>query len=332
MYTLYGKEIDLSILKDGYDIDVRVARHNKARSLIETGSIEILRACPVCFSTDVKELQKVFSYLYKQCICCGSVFLSDVPSEKAMEVLHSSNEYSEDYKKLLSRKEVGKRIRTIGIPKADFIMKNVNVNKKTVLDIGCGLCEVGIVLKNCGAKYIGLETNSTVATFMKDNYNLDIRTSYYSSENSLSEKIDLILMFNILEHIPNPSGMLSSFSSMQKLGDHIVCEVPRVPSISLYTDILFPELVHRFLHPPYHVVLYSDLGLDMLFSRYGYVPVAKWMYGLDFIQLYKVLEKKLEGFKNSLLATELYKNHEAIQKVFDEKNLGDYLLGIYVKE
>jgi len=104
----------------------------------------------------------------------------------------------------------------------DFVSKNTKLEKKQVLDIGCGGGILSESMDNIGAFVTGIDMASDVIDIAKlhqkesgTNVNYqNISTEELASTNQ--SFYDVITCMEMLEHVPNPNDIISSCSSLLK--------------------------------------------------------------------------------------------------------------------
>jgi len=104
----------------------------------------------------------------------------------------------------------------------DFVSKNTKLEKKQVLDIGCGGGILSESMDNIGAFVTGIDMASDVIDIAKlhqkesgTNVNYqNISTEEIASTNQ--SFYDVITCMEMLEHVPSPDDIISSCSSLLK--------------------------------------------------------------------------------------------------------------------
>lgn len=174
--------------------------------------------CNLCGENDYKTF-KVFSYNYKlvKCNNCGLVYLNPRPKEEEM-----SEEYNENYHidKILQslpsgKKEINDKINK-NLGRINEINKlKENINNRKILDIGCGAGFFLAGMKRSGWKVRGIEISDWAKNYAEEVLKLEVE---YSSieEADYKEKFDVITMFHVLEHLPDPSDSLLKISKFLK--------------------------------------------------------------------------------------------------------------------
>jgi len=128
--------------------------------------------------------------------------------------------------------------------------------KGEVLDIGCGIGELGRYLTSTGnLGYVGLDTSGKVHIHGSV-YQLPIR----------SDSFDTVVLSEILEHLENPKEALSEAVRISKR--RVVISVPNPWSLNQLTSVFFRK--HNLLEPN-HINLFGDNEICRLALRCGLV-------------------------------------------------------------
>jgi SAM-dependent methyltransferase len=155
-----------------------------------------------------------------------------------------------------------------GINYAKLVCKYANHGK--VLGVGCA---AGFILKGfeqSGWDCYGIEPNETMATYGRDNLNLNIISGDLETFKSI-EKFDLIIMIQVIGHLYDVDKALLKVNDLLKEGGTVIVE-------SWDMNSTFAKIIGKHWHeysPPSVVNWFSDDTLTHLFKYYGFSLVAK---------------------------------------------------------
>ncbi len=199
----------------------------------------------------------------KVCECngCGLVYLSSFEHVQANLYEDSGMHGAEplDIKKWLSTTEQDDERR--------FLYLKSFLATKSVLDFGCGAGGFLIKAMRVASKAYGIELEKRLQEHFRTT-NLSV---YENIDKVLNKrealKFDVITMFHVLEHLPDPKNMLISLSSLLCEGGEIIVEVPNADEalITLYE-------CEPFLHFTYwscHLFLFTVKTLGLLAKQVG---------------------------------------------------------------
>ncbi len=124
-------------------------------------------------------------------------------------------------------------------------LNNNNLKNMDILDLGCGGGLVCESLSRLGAKVTGIdfaEKNIEVAKIHAVKNNLNINYIHADIENlDLKKKFDLIIMFEVLEHLNNWKNLLIDIKKYLKKNGLIIISTINRNLISKYSAIYIAE-------------------------------------------------------------------------------------------
>jgi len=123
-----------------------------------------------------------------------------------------------------------------------YQFEDVTINKD-VLDLGCG--NGGFIRHAIAKSACGIEIDQKAIT-----YCIAHNTPVYGSLDEVGT-FDVITMFHVIEHIPDPIGLLKELSSHLNNGGNIILETPNSDDalLTLYKCSEFSEFTYWSEHP-----------------------------------------------------------------------------------
>lgn len=168
--------------------------------------------------------------------------------------------------------------------KYDFIAENIK--NKEVLDIGCVES-----MNNFSAQYMKNTQHYKLKQYTKKLIGIDLEEKGVKALNdlgcecycSLAEdayklnlgKFDIILLGDIIEHIPNPNFFLLSLRKLLKPNGEIICTTPNALSYEYQLKLFF----HRPFTRHQHTAWYCRVTLGNLMKYSGFNE-SKFNYGV----------------------------------------------------
>ena len=290
------------------------------------------KSCTVCNYEDSKEFCNIGGYIWEICNGCSSLYVSNPPDTKDIELLYSSGDHVDMTNSIFNRDSEIYRIEEIMRPKYEFAKSFISTDKNSWLDVGCGPGEFLSIVKSDGWDVLGIDADLHNNKLAHENFDVTVLTDYFSS--STLERIDsrygVISLLNILEHVYAPQEMLSMVSLLQSKGDNLIIEVPHFPCISAYIGMLFPDLIYRVITAPMHLHLFSIVGLVRMLEMINYRVRARWLFGNDFVDMLEVLgevasnDYEVPDFINNRIIND-------VQRVLDENLIGDCMFVVAEK-
>ena len=138
------------------------------------------------------------------------------------------------------------------------------------LDIGCGSGVSLLEAENLGAKAFGLEADPNVKIIGKT-LNLNIFQGSLEDSPFKDMKFDLIIMNQVIEHIPEPDILLKKLSTNLNQNGLIIISFPNVNS---FWKFLFKEKWINW-HVPYHLHHFKGKNFERLLNKCGFQTIKK---------------------------------------------------------
>lgn len=238
-------------------------------------------SCIICGSIDHEFLyQALPDYLlsnysikisYVQCKNCGLIFqYPPLPFSKVQEY------YPENYESFITKIDIDKMST---IQKASIyygLYKRIRIIRKfkksgSILDVGCS---TGLFLKtlqdtgkwNC----TGIEPNEYAAAIALS-YDLNVLQGTLENLDMSKNQFDVITLWDVLEHIPNPNQDLERIYRIIKDDGILVVRVPNIDSIDAR---LFGAYWAGF-DPPRHYFAFSEQTLRRLLHKNNFEVIYR---------------------------------------------------------
>ncbi len=188
------------------------------------------------------------------------------------------------------------------------------VPKKTkVLDIGCSSGNFGaelIAQKGCTVDGIDIDAKDArlAKAKLRNAWHIDIETA---SLDFTSEKYDVVLMMDVIEHLKNPPETLKKISSLLRPKGFLIFSVPNMAHISVRLDLLKGNFNYNQtgLLDNTHLHFYTEETLKRVLALGGYSLEEMTSTSVSYPK--QIIEKKLKEvglqysseFKNDLEKT-----------------------------
>jgi 2-polyprenyl-3-methyl-5-hydroxy-6-metoxy-1,4-benzoquinol methylase len=249
------------------------------------------KKCPNCFSNSYeiiykssypvniskKELKQLYcssseSRLNEQlvsCSKCNLIYINPTVNKKIIlnsyinakdTTFISQNKYrvltfERNFKKILNLLSLGSR-------------KNLKV-----LDVGCAGGAFLIAAKKLGFSAVGIEPSKWLASFAKKTYKLNIKPGTLSSVPIKKNSIDILTMWDVLEHLVDPDNEVKRISYILKKSGILVINYPNYSS---FARLLLQKKWPFFLSV--HLTYFTPKTLEDFFKRRGFVKQFEYPY------------------------------------------------------
>ena len=281
---------------------------------------------------------------YIICKTCGhfnGIFDDTKQLSKKFYQTSEQEKYSKIYVEK-EKKDYNKRIKNIYLPKAKFLIENLNKiekNKNRILkdfnyiDIGCGSGYFVSSLKKLKVKNIkGFDPSLSMVNygnlinkFKFLNFKSHDKTKQVISAINKNKKV-CVSMIGSLEHIYNQNEILREIKKKRNI-KYLYIVVPCF-SPSSFIEIIFNKNFQRLLAPQ-HTHLYTDKSLKYLEKMFGFKIISEWWFGADIVDLYRnflINIKKKSNRNNNDGTVNLFNKMfldalDDLQLIFDKKKL-----------
>lgn len=278
--------------------------------------------CKNCKSKLLKQNDfKSFSVFYKICRVCNHLN----GSKNETQSFFNSNYVVNSNLTKFYKKDFEARIKKIYLPKVEFLINNLKLDKKKldVLDIGCGTGLFNSALSQLKIKSRGLDVSKELIQMGKTK--LGIKNIFHKTEKEILNEIEnttsnCISMINVIEHVLEPSYFFDSINSNANL-KYIFINVPLFGFSSIMQSF-FPNVFPRQLGG-LHTHLYTEKSLGFLYKKFKLKPVANWWFGQDSVDLKRSIINQSSfqsssSFYNNYLSNIVDSIEENLQNLIDK--------------
>ena len=235
--------------------------------------------CPVCEKADgVLSLCEVNDYVVYQCKNCGADHVFPMPDNNALKNYYDRKDWFEGG-------EVGgysnydeQTTWSLDVFKP-LLDQFAGQQGLSILDIGCGYGSHLALASEQGWKCFGVEMSDHARQITKQR--LGGRAYIVESvEDIIPHEFDLVLMLDVIEHLPSPYPLFYSLFSKGAITEKtkLVITTPNAGSDEARKN----PAEWSYRHPPSHLVYYSDLSLRFLLEKLHFDDVSvHGMYPID---------------------------------------------------
>lgn len=229
----------------------------------------IARACPLCGQSghrlifaarDLNSRMSDDEFRVVRCRC-GMAYLNPIPADPGR---HYPDSY-EAHRTLgdgTARRSGSRRFRSLE-----------GLAPGAMLDVGCGSGYDLLALRDRGWSVAGVEMNPRAAENARAQ-GLDVRTGTLSDARFEADRFDLVTMFHVLEHLPDPVGVASEAARILEPGGRLLAQVPNLHGANAW---FFREHWYE-LDVPRHVNFFTPGTLRTMLGKAGLRVVSiRWI-------------------------------------------------------
>lgn len=267
-------------------------------------------------------------FSYAKCDSCGTLFLSPRPPLESFERFYRNSTSSIFWAEEFFPKVCEKRREKIFIPRVKditniFSKKGININ--TIVEVGAGY---GIFLEewrkiHLNTKLTAIEPSASLAYECRCK-GLDVIEDVLENVNQLNEYADLMVCFEVLEHVYDPLLFIKHFFRILKPGGYILISTLGVDGFDIQT--LWEK--SNSIFPPHHINFLSKKGFKCLFRDAGFNEIEILTPGkLDVDIVKNAFIKDRDILKNQRFIEQIICNNElsrSFQKYLVENSLSSH--------
>ncbi len=161
------------------------------------------------------------------------------------------------------------------------IIEKIIPNRGKLLDVGAATGFFINIAKKRDWNATGIELSDFAASSARAK-GFDVKTGTLSSGDFLPESYDVITIFDVIEHFPNPLVEIKTASKILKKGGIIVINTPDTGSIIAK---IFGKKWHLIV-PPEHLYYFNSINLTTLLEKNGFKVIKKMKVGKHFTLQY----------------------------------------------
>ena len=254
-------------------------------------------------------------YELLQCKKCEAVSANISTDDSHVDKVYNNEIYYDKFLREIDR-NYEYRKEAHGRPRYSYIFERLNLNPKktSLLDVGCGAGYFLDVLREKGIASKGLEVNPAQVRYNKEK-GLNVESTRLEDEPD--NAYDVITMFDVLEHLPDPVYLISVVAKKLKKGGYFLAYTPHIHSVGF-------ELMgaaQNTLLPFEHFCFYNQKSIDYLAKNSGLEVHSVETYGLDLMDylLMKEYEDKID------YTEKLYPMMNLVQAALDKMGISNHL-------
>ena len=220
------------------------------------------------------------SYSFVACQGCGSSWLEPLPSPQEIEAaypevygLGKGGALKSPLARALQALELALWLNPVYRRNVRILSRFHGAGQGELLDVGCGSGYQTACFKAAGWKVTGLDFAPGAGRMMKERHGIE---AFECNASNMAEvlgdrQFDVITLFHVIEHAPDPDTLISGVCRHLRRGGTIFLSAPLAGSIQA---ALFGRHWGAYREAPRHVSLPSASGLMRLLERQGFSGIT----------------------------------------------------------
>ena len=225
--------------------------------------------CPACGSVDFNFEFEKNGFNYVTCKKCATLFVNPRPNLDMMRKFYSESPSTAFWVNKFFKPVAEVRREKMFKPRAEYLAGLMESSRdKVVAEIGAGF---GIFLEEMRKllpynNYIAIEPSVEMADLC-ENKGFEVRRSMFEEVSGMDGKADVLISFELLEHLVDPSTFFKKAYSLLKPGGKIFFTTLN----GLGFDILLLWERSKSVTPPHHLNFFNTSSVRLLLERAGFV-------------------------------------------------------------
>lgn len=227
--------------------------------------------CPVCGVDGALELWREDEWDLRRCAGCDLVFVANPPDEDRLAALYSleagfHKELAADDPTFTARAERHA---------ADYLHQMEAIQPTgRLLDVGCATGVFMAAAQDAGWTAHGVELNADTAAIARAR-GLEVTVGTLDSLPDELRDFDAVTMWDVIEHVPDPVGLLRDSHDRLTAGGWLWLATPNVDGAFPRASLKVADRVGRWPHPepPYHLSQFSERTIRHALGLAGFHDV-----------------------------------------------------------
>jgi 2-polyprenyl-3-methyl-5-hydroxy-6-metoxy-1,4-benzoquinol methylase len=228
-----------------------------------------------CGSTELLS----FSPEYGLCKACGTLVTQQGLSDEQLRVTNDDEDfYGKQY-------WLGHQQQDLGFPdiharaRNDLTERNLHWLKTLLkyrlppaklVELGCSHGSFVALTQRAGFDSSGVEMSSWVVEFGRQTFEVPLFVGPIQELQFLPASIDVIVLMDVLEHLPHPVATMAHCLSLLKPDGLLLIQTPQFKEVLSYAELVeSKDAFIGMLIPDEHVYLFSERSVTRLFKQLG---------------------------------------------------------------
>ncbi|MDA2931662.1 class I SAM-dependent methyltransferase [Nitrospinae bacterium AH-259-F20] len=280
--------------------------------------------CYLCEAKDHEE--ELFfrdGFRFVRCKRCGLIYINPRVKDQVIPSLYNDERYNFMARELLL-KSAKYRQERLYRERLRYIAA-YRPTPGTLLEVGSANGHFLDSARALGWNVTGVEINRFGCEYARDALGLDnIHNCDLLDANFPSEAFDVVVMWDVLEHLPRPMATLCEVWRVLKLGGMVFIYVPNFDSV----EVLFLSVHAPFFQGELHILYFTPATLQKMVEKASFVTRHQETHGLDVEKILSVFGEeawKVFGMYHTEARQFVKANINELQNVINRAGRGNNL-------
>ena len=214
--------------------------------------------CPVCGGKTGRFLVKN-EIMVNRCLNCGLAFA--VGNFQNVETVYDKAYYD----RYESYFQWNPEVETVHNRRLSSIEKHIELKGK-LLDVGCATGHFLKIARERGWEVKGVEISAFSVDQARKQYRLDVQTGTLETVNLPDNFFDVVTMWDVLEHLPDPMKTITEARQILKKGGVLALSTVNIASLNAWLQ----KEKWRYLYPPEHLFYFTPKSLKKILHDYKF--------------------------------------------------------------
>lgn len=259
--------------------------------------------CPACKANESVQKFKKNGFQYVECIRCATLYMSPRPSPEILGNFYKTSQTYAYWNKYIFPASETIRKEKIFVPRVNRIIelcKKYQVSVTSILEVGAGFgtfCEE-MKSRNVFSRVVAIEQNPELSKTLRKKEIETIESPVEEVSFKESERFDVIVSFEVIEHLFSPEDFIASCRKLLAHGGLLILTCPNGKGFDL---LVLGKECNSIDHE--HLNYFNTTSLAMLVERLGFESKEVTTPGrldADLVRT-KILEGKYDANRDPFL-------------------------------
>jgi SAM-dependent methyltransferase len=227
--------------------------------------------CNCCQSTESRPVFEYEGYRLVACTHCNLTYVANPPGEAELAKLYATTDEIDYHAELRDPASVqSRRMHRVAGTHLKFTRRVAQ--QGTLLDVGCSTGSFLKLAAGEGFDCAGVEFSESSAKFAREQTGAPIELGSIHETTAPDASLDVLTMFDVIEHVPDPASDLAVAWAKLKPGGWLVLSTPNIDGLFPRASYALARKLNYWPHPepPYHLYQFSVATLSTMLEQAGF--------------------------------------------------------------